>query len=109
MKNRLYAVLAASALALGHAATSTTLASSGAVLVSNNLDSGAGSFRDAIDQANVDSVRHPHFEFTGPGVWTIALLQSVVFTGAQELTVDGNGATLDGTRRWPGISRDQRR
>ena len=95
MKNRLLVVLAACALALGHAATSTTLASSGAVLVSNNLDSGQGSFRDAIDQANADP-GVTHIQFTG-AVSVIALQQSVIFTGPQALAIDGNGAALDGS------------
>ena len=95
MKNRLFVVLAASALALGHAATSTTLASSGAVLVSNNLDSGQGSFRDAIDQANADP-GVTHIQFTG-AVSVVALQQSVIFTGPQPLAIDGNGAALDGS------------
>jgi len=95
MKNRLFAVLAASVLALGQTTIRTTHASSGAVLVSTNLDSGAGSFRDAIDQANADP-GVTHVQFTG-GVSTIALLQSVVFTGPQALTINGNGAVLDGS------------
>ena len=88
-------MLAACALALGHAATSTTIASSGALLVSNNFDSGPGSFRDAIDQANADP-GVTHIQFTG-AVTVVALQQSVIFTGSQALTIDGNGAALDGS------------
>ena len=95
MKNRLFVVLAASALALGQAVTSTTHASSGAVLVSNGNDAGPGSFRDAIDQANADP-GVTHVQFTG-SVSVVALQQSVVFTGAQALRIDGNLATIDGS------------
>jgi hypothetical protein len=95
MKNRLFVVLAATALALGQVATSTTIASSGAVLVLNNHDAGAGSFRAAIAQANADpGVKH--IQFTGR-VSVIALRQSVIFTGAQALTINGNSATIDGS------------
>jgi hypothetical protein len=95
MKNRLFVVFAASVLALGQAATSTTHASSGAVLVSNNNDAGPGSFRNAIDQANADP-GVTHIQFTGR-VSVIELQQSVVFTGAQALSIKGNGAVLDGS------------
>ena len=95
MKNRLLVVLAASALALGQATTRTMHASSGAVLVSNNNDAGPGSFRDAIDQANANA-GVTHVQFTGR-VSVIALQQSVLFTGAQALTIEGNGAVLDGS------------
>ena len=93
MSTRLFAALAAAALTFGHAATTATFASSGAVLVSNDHDAGPGSFRDAIDQANADPFV-THIQFTGR-VSVISLLQSVVFTGSQALAIDGNGATID--------------
>lgn len=64
------------------------------VFVSNSDDSGPGSFRDAINQANVNpAIRH--VQFLGR-VSIIALQQTVWFTGSQDLTIAGNGATLDG-------------
>jgi hypothetical protein len=95
MKIRLFVVLAASALALGQATIRTTHASSEAVLVSNDNDAGPGSFRDAIAQANADA-GVTHIQFTG-SVSAIALQQTVIYAGAQPLTIDGNSATIDGS------------
>jgi hypothetical protein len=95
MNNRLLAGLAACALSLGQSFSITTQASSGAALVSNDNDTGPGSFRDAIAQANADD-GVTHVQFTG-SVSAIALRQTVIYTGAQPLTIDGNSATLDGS------------
>jgi hypothetical protein len=93
MKNRLIILLAASALTLGQTTTRTLVASSGAVRVTNSNDAGPGSFRDAIAQASADP-GVTHIQFTGR-VAVIALQQSVTFTGAQALTINGNGAVID--------------
>ena len=95
MNNRLLAGLAACALSLGQSSTVTTHASSGAVLVSNDNDAGPGSFRDAVAQANADP-GVAHIQFTGR-VSVIALQQTVVYTGTQPLTINGNSATIDGS------------
>lgn len=64
------------------------------IVVTNNNDAGAGSFRDAIVQANADatigSIRFAQ------GVGTVQLLSTVTYTGAQNLRIDGFGAVLDG-------------
>jgi hypothetical protein len=63
------------------------------VLVSNGNDSGPGSFRAAIDQASAnEAVRRIQFASRV----TVALQQTVSFTGPQELTIGGIGSTLDG-------------
>ncbi len=95
MKIRPFAVLALGVLILGHPASTALLASSGVAIVSNSNDSGPGSFRAAIDQANADpDVASVHFT---RAVSVIALEQTVIFTGAQALTINGNGAVLDGS------------
>ncbi len=97
MKRRLFAVSLVLALAL---ALSTTMVTVGAappatVFVVNANDSGAGSFRDAIDKANAnDSITR--VQFLGIG-WTVNLQSTVEFRGPQDLTIDGLGATLDGS------------
>lgn len=94
MHTRLFPVLAAAVLALSHAATNTTLASSSSVLVSNGNDAGPGSFRDAVEQANADpGVTLIQF---ARRVTVVPLLQPVVFTGSQPLIIDGKGAALEG-------------
>jgi hypothetical protein len=65
-------------------------------LVSNSNNSGPGSFRAAVLEANGDP-GITRIQFTG-GVGVVTLQQTVVFTGAQGLTIAGAGATLDGTR-----------
>ncbi len=53
------------------------------VWVLNNLDSGPGSFRAAVDQANVDpSITWIKFQ---PGIGLVALERAVVFEGPQAL------------------------
>jgi hypothetical protein len=58
-------------------------------------DAGPGSFRTAIAQANSNS-SITRILFLGR-VGTIALESTVVFTGSQDLTIDGTNAVLDGT------------
>src|SRR5687767_14358743 len=66
-----------------------------AVAVVNSNDDGPGSFRRAIARANSSSsIRRI---VMGAAVDVIALQSTVFFTGKQELTIVGNGATLDGT------------
>jgi hypothetical protein len=69
-------------------------ASSGKVFVVNSNDAGPGSFRDAIDQANADATI-TRIQFLG-GVRIIALQETVEFTGTQDLSIEGNGAELNG-------------
>ena len=95
MKIRPFAVLALGILSLGYPATTALLASSGTAVVSNSNDSGPGSFRAAIDRANADS-GVTQIQVTGL-VSVVALQQTVLFTGAQALTIKGNGAVLDGS------------
>jgi hypothetical protein len=67
----------------------------GIAWVTTNADAGPGSFRDAIALANGDaSVRKVSFH---PSLGPVSLQQGVAFTGAQELTIQGHGATLDGS------------
>ena len=74
--------------ARGHATILT-----GDVLVTNSNDAGSGSFRDAIAQASSDaSIASIAFL---PGVGTIRLQSSVTYTGTQDLSINGNHATLD--------------
>jgi hypothetical protein len=81
-------------------ALSTTMVTVGAappasVFVVNPNDSGAGSFRDAIDRANANA-SIARVRFLGIG-WTVNLESTVQFTGPQDLTIDGLGVTLDGS------------
>src|SRR5687767_12431213 len=94
MKTRLSAVALAFTLVLCNASLIGLAAPGGKVFVSNSNDSGAGSFRDAIVQANGDA-SIATIQFKG-GVSVIALASTVVFSGLQDLTILGNGATLDG-------------
>ena len=67
---------------------------SGDVIVANTNSAGAGSFRDAVEQANADpSILTIAFE---PSINTINLQAGVVFTGTQDLTIHGNHVTIDG-------------
>ena len=68
---------------------------SGQLLVRNANNSGPGSFREAITVANTDpGITRVHFL---GNVSLVTLADTVEFTGPQELTIDGNGATLDGS------------
>jgi hypothetical protein len=82
-------------LALSATLATAAAASAATVFVTNSKDAGAGSFRDAIAQANgnpaitrVQFLKH---------VSTVFLTSTVEFSGSQDLTIDGNRATLDGT------------
>lgn len=62
-------------------------------LVTSGDDAGPGSFRAAIEEANADpSVRRIVFR---PGL-TVTLLSDVVYTGAQTLSIHGNGSEVIG-------------
>lgn len=64
------------------------------VLVTSSANAGAGSFRAAIDRANGD----PSISlvvFTGRSK-TVALQSTVVYSGAQALTIEAAGVVLDG-------------
>jgi hypothetical protein len=74
---------------------SQSLFSSGTVVVSNTNDDGAGSFRKAIETAN-GNTSIKRIEFL-PRLSTIKLASTVAYTGAQELSIDGNGTTIDGS------------
>jgi hypothetical protein len=71
-------------------------ASPATVFVSNSNDDGPGSFRRAIATANADP-RIARIQFLGH-VSTIHLRRTIEFSGAQDLTIAGAGATLDGSR-----------
>jgi hypothetical protein len=68
-------------------------ASPDTVLVINSEDNGPGSFRSAILLANGDPTIS-RVQFVG-NLSTIFLTQKVEFAGAQDLSIIGNGATLD--------------
>jgi hypothetical protein len=81
------------ALILGLAAPAAAAAGR-PVLVTSSANAGPGSFRAAIDRANAD----PGIGlvvFTGRAR-TIALQSTVVFSGAQDLTIEAAGVVLDG-------------
>lgn len=63
------------------------------VSVTNNNDSGTGSFRDAVDMANgntnIDTISFDSSYY-------IELQGEVVYMGSQELSIHGNGSTLSG-------------
>ena len=63
------------------------------VSVSSNADAGADTFRAAIDAANSDPAVDT-IEFDS--ALTVNLLSDVIFNGAQDLTILGNGSTLSG-------------
>jgi hypothetical protein len=97
MKSRALAesIVVAVVLALSVSSATAFATPAATVFVTNSHDSGPGSFRDAIDKANA----HPaitRIQLLGR-VSTIELQQTVWFTGPQNLTISGNGATLDGT------------
>lgn len=104
----LLAVLATAACSDAATAPPTTNGSVGAaivdgdVMVTNSNDAGAGSFRDAIEQANSDaSIASIAFL---PDVNTIALQSGIVFSGTQNLTINANHATLDAAAAGAGVS-----
>jgi hypothetical protein len=67
----------------------------GDVIVTNSNDAGAGSFRDAIVQANSNgSIATIAFL---PDIGTIQLQSTIAYSGTQDLTINANHATLDGS------------
>jgi hypothetical protein len=65
-------------------------------------DAGAGSFRQAILDANADpSITRIQI---APGVGTIALASTVTYSGTQPLAIHGGGAVLDGANLPGGAS-----
>lgn len=67
--------------------------SSGKAHVTNDNDAGVGSFRAAVEAANGNpSIRSIEFSSR---VRTINLASTVVFTGAQDLEIDGDDAVID--------------
>ena len=71
----------------------------GVVWVTNSDDAGDGSFRNAVEQANSSSsVRRIYFNTSLPA---IQLLTPVEYTGSQDLEIQGNGGTLDGSALAP--------
>jgi hypothetical protein len=81
----------------------TGAVSAGTVVVSTSNDSGPGSFRDAIATANTDdSITRI---LCVPSVSTIDLQGTIFFTGSQDLVIEGNNVTLDGTNA--GVQADE--
>lgn len=78
------------AIAGGLLATPGTAAT---IFVTSDADTGAGSFRAAIEEANLDaSINAIVFR----GTFDIVLGATVVYTGEQSLRIDGKGSTIDG-------------
>jgi len=73
-------------------ALATSPAVAATAFVTNNADADTGSFREAVEAANmnpsVNSIR-----FRG-NVGTIELQETVVYTGAQALSIDGRGTEV---------------
>ena len=64
------------------------------LFVTDAGDAGAGTFRDAVAEANSDSsVSAIVFD----GVGTVSIDSSVEYTGGQSLSIDGDGATIEAT------------
>jgi hypothetical protein len=78
-------------LALALAAPAAAAADT--VFVTNARNAGPGSFRQAIERANADP-EVTTVMFRG-GVRSVFLQSAVEFSGGQDLTILGNGATLD--------------
>ena len=81
---------------LSIAIVSTAAAFADTVYVVNSKDSGPGSFRNAILVATGDPTID-RVVFLGKAS-TIFLTQKVEFSGTQDLSIVGNGATLDGSK-----------
>ncbi len=72
--------------------TSSTLLAATAKVTSSG-DSGDGTFRAAVEEANSDeSISSIQFS---PGVGTVALQSSVTYTGGQKLTINGRGVVIE--------------
>lgn len=63
--------------------------------VTTSADAGGGSFRDAVEAANADP-RITRIRFDR-SVGVVDLTAPIVYTGSQDLTIDGRGAVLDGS------------
>ena len=63
--------------------------------VTSSADVGPGSFRDAVAQANANASIGKIL--LRPRLRPIELMSTVVYTGAQDLVLAGQGATLDGS------------
>ena len=83
------------AIMLTLSAVAAPLASDHTVHVINSETSGPGSFAQAILDANNDPTI-TRIQFTGR-VTTVSLSGTVVYTGPQPLTIEGNNAIIDGT------------
>ena len=74
--------------------TSATIVG-GDIIVTSSNDDGPGSFRDAIAQANGNvAIQSIGFH---PSVHTIHLQSGITYGGTQDLIVNANGSTLDGS------------
>jgi hypothetical protein len=95
MRRRFFSLVCPAILLAASMSSARVSASpAGVALVSNARDSGPGSFRAAIERAN-SSQAITHIHVIGR-VSTITLEQTVWFTGPQDLSIGGGGATLDG-------------
>jgi hypothetical protein len=95
-------LLAASALAVAGVALTAQPAqassSSSSLRVTSDADSGPGSFRAAVEAANLDqAIDTISFE---QGLH-VELLDEVVFTGQQDLTIAGRNSTISGAAAAP--------
>lgn len=91
------AAIAALVLILGSKATPAEAAT---VVVTSNADSGPGTFRAAVQQANTNpSVTYIKFLTAGP----ITLQSPVLYSGTQSLTLSGlyNWTVIQGSSTWP--------
>jgi hypothetical protein len=89
-------VVVAVVFALSTGSVGAGAAASATVFVVDSSDDGAGSFRRAILAANGDPTI-TRVQFLG-NVSTVHLRSTVEFGGSQALTINGSGATLDGSR-----------
>lgn len=62
-------------------------------IVSDSGDSGAGTFRAAVEEANADA--SISIILFSPNLGTVALQSSVTYTGAQDLAIDGDGVVIE--------------
>ena len=85
------------AVTLSLCALAAPSASNHTVHVINSNPGGPGSFAQAILDAN-DDPTITRIQFTGK-VRTVTLSSTVVYTGPQPLTIEGNNAIIDGTTR----------
>ena len=88
------------AVTLSLSAEAASFAGDHTVHVKNSDTSGPGSFAQALLDAN-DDPTITRIQFTGE-VKTVPLSATVVYTGPQPLTIEGNNAIIDGTsvNRW---------